>query len=314
MRRSVETKTRVTHSFLISCASAVCATALWTAAPPAAAAGVELSTEISDPSAAATAKPARPGRILIDGERVRMEMTGSSPAGDAKAADAKAGEAKAVMIYRGDRDLVWSVDEKRRTYMQIDRARMQAMRAQSDASRAKMRAELGKLPPAEQARMQAMLAATDAQAAEREPPTIKETGRTDKVGGLACHEIEVSRGGKKESEICVADWKAAGVTKADLAPVRKLGTFQQEALAGLQARREGGDVLELFDALDGLPVRVRSFRAGQLRAEFRVVKVEHKGLDPKLFDVPEGYHERNFSVSVPGAPGAHPVAPGAPQP
>ncbi|MBI3769724.1 MAG: DUF4412 domain-containing protein [Deltaproteobacteria bacterium] len=299
----------MTRSFLIFCASAVCASALWITAPPAAAAGVELTTEISDPSAAPPAKPVRPGRILIDGDRVRMEMTGSSPAGDAKA-----GGANAVMIYRGDRDVIWSVDDKRRAYMQIDRARMQAMRAQSDASRAKMRAELGKLPPAEQARMQAMLAATDVKSAEREPPTIKETGRTDKVGGLACHEIEVSRGGTKESEICVADWKAAGVTKTDLTPVRKLGTFQQETLAGLQARREGGDVLELFDALDGLPVRVRSFRAGQLRAEFRIVKVEHKALDAKLFDVPEGYHERSFSVSAPGAPGARRVAPGAPQP
>jgi hypothetical protein len=298
MRRRLMATTEATL-----CANVMCVLALWMAAPPTARAGIELTTEIGGTGAAAQGqpKPPRSGRMLLDGDRVRMEVTGTGPKGDAKT----------VMIYRGDRNVMWSVDDTRKAYTEIDAARMQAMRAQSDAARAQMRGGLDKLPPAERARMQAMLAAADAKGAGREPPTIKETGRADKVGALACHELEVSRGGVKESDICVADWKAAGVTKADLTPVGKLGRFQSEAFGGMQARGESDDVLELFDSLDGLPVRVRSYHGGQLRAEFRVVKVERKPLDTTLFDVPEGYQKRAFAVSMPGAPKA-PGAAGAP--
>ena len=305
MRRRLMATTKA--QFGTGCAGVVCALALGMAAPPAARAGVELTTEIAAAGATAQAQPnpTRSGRMFLDGDRVRMEMTGTGAKG----------AATAVMTYRGDRNLVWSVDDARKAYTELDPARMQAMRAQSDAARAQMRAGLAKLPPAEQARMQAMLAAADAKTAERVLPTIKETGRVDKVGALACHELEVSRGGVKESEICVADWRAAGVTKADLAPVGKLGKFQSEAFRGVQARGEGDDLLQLYDSLDGLPVRVRSYHGGQLRTEFRVVKVEHKALDAKLFDVPEGYQKRTFSVSLPGAPKAAgaPGAPGAPR-
>jgi hypothetical protein len=271
-------------------AVALCAVAAWMLVPMPARAGVELTTEISNPSAPVDKQPkaTRSGRMLLDGERVRMELDGAA-----------AGEPKHVMIYRGDRDLVWSLDDKHRTYTEVDRARMQEMRGQSESARAKMRAELAKLPPAEQARMQAALAASDPASTQRAAPTVKETGRVDTIGGLKCHDVEVSRGGVKESEICVVDWKTAGVTKADLAPVRQLGTFQQETFGG-PTRRDSDDMLALFDGLDGLPVRVRSFRGGQVRSEFRVVKVEHKALDAKLFEPPDGYQKRVFSISMPG--------------
>ncbi len=266
--------------------------------PRLARAGVELTTEVTIPGGKPDAP--RPGRMLLDGDRVRMELTRAATP-----------EAKTVMIYRGDRNLVWSLDDKRRTYSEIDGARMQAMRQRSEGARERMRGELEKLPPDKRAQMQRMLAAADTANATRQPPTVKETGRSDKVGTLACHEVEVSRAGAKESEICVADWKTAGVTKEDLAPVRKLGAFQDSA-AGPQGRSQGGDILELFDALDGLPVRVRTFRRGELQSEFRVTKVEHKPIDAKLFDPPDGYTRRVFDVTMPGAPGGRPNAPAPP--
>lgn len=292
------------------------------AVPPPCSAGVELTTEIGVPGApaappaadrphaaqspeaatpppSAQQPPARPGRMVLDGDRVRMEM-------------ARPGGIKSVIIYRGDRNVVWSVDDKRKSYTEVDGARMQAVRAESEAAREKMRGELDKLPPDKRVQMQRMLAAAEAATAKREPPSLKETGRTDKVGALACHEVEVSRGGTKESEICVADWKAAGVTKEDLAPVRKLGAFQDSTM-GSQARGQGDDVLDLFDGLDGLPVRVRTFRGGQPRTEFRVVKVEHKPIDAKLFDPPDGYAKREFAISMPGAAGKPRTKPPAAQ-
>ena len=46
---------------------------------------------------------------------------------------------------------------------------------------------------------------------------------------------------------------------------------------------------------------MRTFHGGQLRSEFRVLKVEHKALDAKLFEPPDGYQKRIFSIAMPGA-------------
>ena len=42
---------------------------------------------------------------------------------------------------------------------------------------------------------------------------------------------------------------------------------------------------------------------GQPRTELRVVKIERKAVDAKLFEVPAGYKKREFSISVPGKRG-----------
>jgi hypothetical protein len=230
--------------------------------------------------------------VVLDGNRLRMDM-------------ARADDTNAVLIFRGDRNVMWSVNEKRRIYTEVDRARVQAMLAQSDATRKRMEEQFDKVPP--EKRMEILrLLAQGAPKKKREPPTIKPTGRTDKVGGVACHEVEVLRDGEKQREVCVADWKAAGITKADLTALHDLNAFEDETVGSMGGRAQD-DALELFDVLDGLPIRVRTFRGGEPRTELRVVKIERKAIDATLFEVPEGYKKREFSISAPGKRG---IAPG----
>ncbi len=250
-------------------------------------AGVDLTTELSDMSAAAAqSRPPNPGRILLDGNRLRMELT--RPDGR-----------HAVLIFRGDRNVMWSLDEKHRTYTEVDRARMQALVAQSDATRKQMEKDFDKVPPEKRMEMLRLLA-QGAPKKKREPPTIRPTGRTDKVGGVPCHEVEVLRDGEKRREVCVADWTAAGVTKEDLAALRDLNEFEDDTVGTVGGRAQD-DALELFEMLDGLPVRVRTFRAGQPRTELRVVKVAREAIAPSLFEVPAGYAKREFRISMPSA-------------
>jgi hypothetical protein len=265
---------------------------------PTARAGVELTTELADVTEAAKAqsRPPNPGKILLDGNRVRMEMT-------------RQDGSDAVLIFRGDRNVLWSVNEKRRTYTEVDRARMQEMVAQSDAARKQMEKEFDKVPPEKRAEMLRMLA-QGAPKKKREPPTIKPTGRTDKVGGIPCHEVEVLRSDEKLREVCVADWKAAGIAKSDLGALHDLNGFEDDTVGAMGGRTQD-DALELFEQLDGLPVRVRTFRGGQPRTELRVTKVERKAIDAKSFEVPDGYTKREFKVNMPGTRHLPPGASGS---
>ncbi|HEY2386811.1 MAG TPA: DUF4412 domain-containing protein [Candidatus Binatia bacterium] len=254
---------------------------------PAVHAGVELTTELADATEAgkSQSRPSSPGRIQLESDRLRMELT-------------RQNGSEAVLIFRGDRNVMWSVNDKRRTYTEVDRARMQEMVAQSDATRKQMEKDFDKVPPEKRAEMLRLLA-QGAPKKKREPPTIQPTGRTDKVGGIPCHEVEVLRNGEKLREVCVADWKATGIGKADLGALRDLNTFEDDTVGALGARTQD-DALELFEMLDGLPVRVRTFRAGQPRTELRVVKIERKAIDAQRFEVPAGYTRREFKINMPG--------------
>src|SRR5258706_12064752 len=103
MRPASSMRSRTTkHRARTTCAIALCAVATAMVVPASAPAGIELATEISNPGAPADKQPhPRAGRMLLDGARVRMEVDGATQ-----------GESRRVMIYRGDRDLVWSLDDK----------------------------------------------------------------------------------------------------------------------------------------------------------------------------------------------------------
>src|SRR4029077_17350764 len=126
---SMRARTPMKRRARTTCALALCAVATAMVVPASARAGIELTTELSTRGAPAAKQPQapRPGRMLLDGARVRMEVDGATP-----------GEQRHVMIYRGDRDLVWSLDDKHRAYTEVDRARMQELRGQSESARAKI--------------------------------------------------------------------------------------------------------------------------------------------------------------------------------
>jgi hypothetical protein len=257
---------------------AASACALACAAP--ARAGVTLVSEF-----AATGQTPRQAKSFVGTDRVRVETASND-----------------VIIFRGDRDLMWILRPKDHTYVEMNRDSMKALRQQMDAAMAKMKAEIEKLPPEQRARIEKTMKerGLDTPGIERaeEPVKVEPTGRSDVVGGLACRELEVYRGAAKQYEVCVADWQTAGVTKDDLAALRKVGSWQDEIRSGtplaVGGAARGDDAMKLMDRLDGVPVRVRGFREGKAASEMRVTKIEKTGLDATLFDVPPGYRMKTI--------------------
>jgi len=266
-------------------------------------AGVEMATEIIDLAGGGANAP-RQARMIADKDQLRMDRAQGR-----------------VLIFRGDRNLAWTIDTHTSTYVEIDRGTMQQMRGQVDAARGQVTAELDKLPPEQRAQVEKMTGgaatggAAPAAVPTREAPRVIPSGKTDTVGGISCREVEVTRGKEKESEICVADWAAAGIAKADLEGFRKLVAFQEEMTRGIGISSESADgeqALALYEQLDGVPVRVRTFKGGAPRTEMRILKIEKKALDPALFEVPAGYTKRTMPGSAAlGAPRARPPVPSA---
>jgi hypothetical protein len=230
---------------------------------------------------------------LIEGDRLRIEPNLPRPGG----------RSPLVILFRGDRDTVFTIDADERSYTAIDRAMVERMHTKIDAARAKMKTELEALAPEQRAQVDKLLPARvaaggESRTAPREALHPRATGRTDTVSGMRCSEFELMRGNEKESELCIAEWAVAGIAKQDLAVYGKLATFQDSMLQGAPFSPEvgSGDAFKILDQLDGVPIRTRSFARGAPTREMRVVKIVKKPIDPASFELPAGYHEKG----VPG--------------
>jgi hypothetical protein len=123
------------------------------------------------------------------------------------------------------------------------------------------------------------------------------TGASDTISGHACRGFDIVRGTKKIADACVASWAELGLAPADVEGLRKLAAFQQQMFAELNLggmdAAPGVEAFEVMDQIQGFPVRVRSLVAGKRPIVMRVLQVERKDVDPKLFQVPPGYTKRN---------------------
>ena len=229
----------------------------------------------------------RPGRILLDGDRMRVETD----------AGATRGGKPFVIIFLADQGKEILLDDADRSYVEIDRAAMSQVKSQIDAALVQAKAEMEKMPPAQRAEMEKLLA-PNAPAGKNAPPAVevKPTGRSDKVSGFACRVVDVVQGTRKTAEACVADWSTVGLVPADVAALRKATELSADLLSGVAGpAAQRNDSFGLLGKLDGLPVRVRSSGEGGREVETRVVKIEKRDIDAKLFEPPPGYTRKNLA-------------------
>lgn len=200
-----------------------------------------------------------------------------------------------TVIYRADRDLVWSLDDEERAYLEIDRATITEMDARLHAARRELERRLRNLPPQQRDALQRLLGSPRREATPQEPVVARAGDGVDEVAGRSCRSLELFRKERRVGEACVIEWNEAGMARTDLEVFRRLGNFLRETMgvAGftpfeivpLQS-------LELLDQLDGFPVRMRWQNEGQTTSEVRVTAIEPLASEDGLFDPPDDYRRR----------------------
>ena len=250
-------------------------------------AGLEIQTETTFPETSEART--RSGRMLLEGDRLRMEMPGQD------SADGRG----LTLIFRGDLGVVYVLDEKDRSYAQMDRKSAEQMRAKIEGAKQEMQAQMGKLPPEQRLAMEKMLAEQGFGDAASAPPTPEirtvATDRTTSVAGFTCREYDVFEGKQKIGDACVAAWDATGTTRADFDSLRAFAAFEDEmskAMAFGGRKRAGNEMTRLFD-LGGVPVRMRAERDGKVVSETRTVEIKKRDLAADSFAPPAGWKKRS---------------------
>lgn len=252
------------------------------------------------PAAAGATKPGKPqyrATMYVDGDRVRIDGTEST----------KDGEMAATVLFRTQPESFVFFDAGDQSYTEMTREDAKRIGGAIETARKQMQAQLAKMPPEQRKVVEQAMAGVGGDALMKAPPPKKAiepakavaNGTKDEVAGRACKGFDVTRGGKKIAEACVASWSDLGLTAQDVGGLRKMTLFQQQMMAevnfeGMQAA-PGAEAFEVIDQINGFPLRVKTSMDGKRPMAMRVTKIERKDVDPKLFEVPPGWTKKDLA-------------------
>jgi hypothetical protein len=268
--------------------------ALWLAALPASA-DVTFRTQTTD-----SLRPAAlmRGTVWLDDTSLRMEFARRDAPGRTS-----------VVIFRSDRSLYWTLDPITRTYVEIDRAELERLGKRVRQARSEMQARLETLPPEQREKVAAML--EDMRAMETSTVSQEKLVPTDAretIDGHAARRYDLVLQTEVVGAVWVAEWAALELEAKDVAVFEKLAHFQNELIQTLGASAGavfGSQPLDIFERVNGFPLRIRRIQDGRTRSETRLHDVRRLPAAADRFSIPEGYTRR----AGPGTPTQLPPAP-----
>jgi hypothetical protein len=187
---------------------------------------------------------------------------------------------------------LFAIDDKHKTYREMDKATMQKAAGQANDAMAQLRAKMEKMPPEQRAQMEKMMgklpgAASGTKSAAYE---AKDMGKTDTSEGRKCHIWNILKDGTPHEELCVVPFSSLP-GKEDMQK-----TFKElaEAFKGLTPSQDNS--VAAHSAVNGYAIRVRTFdKAGTMRAKEMVLKSWTEVAVPaSSFEVPAGYKKQEL--------------------
>ncbi len=223
--------------------------------------------------------------ISIEGNKMRIESNKA------------AGRKESLMIYDGDQQKMLIVDPDKKTYSEITPQAIHAltdrMQKQMEEAKAKMTPEqrkqfdemMSKMSPEQRQQMMGK-AAAQPPAKEKEQLKWERTGTRQTVAGYNCEGFREIKDGKVDAEGCYIPWSAGAITKADLAPFKKMEEFMGQSGTKAPDRR-----LSSFARLEegpGFPVEWRPADSDS-KAKQTVTSIKRGTVSSDKFQAPAGY-------------------------
>jgi hypothetical protein len=188
---------------------------------------------------------------------------------------------------------LYVIDDQKKTYMEMDKATMQAMAAKAKAALAQMQERMKSLPPEQRAMMEKMmqgkLPGAGASAAVFD---TKNTFKTDMVEGRKCTIWNMLKDGQIIAEICAVPFNTLPGKEDLQKSFKELG----EAFEGLASMAPDGSAeIKVRNSIDGYPVRTRTYLNGKPTDSENVLKSwSEEAIPAVMFDVPKGYTRREM--------------------
>lgn len=255
--------------------------------------GVELTFETKDMRKKDTAWTQK---MYVSGQKVAMQIS----SGQSRAA---------TMIFRGDKELAWSVNHEQKEYIEMTKESMDELGQTMNSAMAQMKEQMANMPPEQRAMMEKMLqgqlgGAQGAPPAESRAVTYKKTGEKKTVSGYPCVKYDVLRGKEKVREMWVAPWNGLKDLKETSAAFEAMGKFFQKILESFKDNpfyKSMDNPYSGTSELQGFPVVSTEIDNGVPTHEMTLKRIVKTTVSENLFTVPAGY-KKNSMTGQPGKP------------
>ncbi len=228
------------------------------------------------------------GRMLIDGNKIRIDGTKDSEQGGA-------------MVFRGDKKELVNIAPSQKKAMVIDVASLAAFGDFQKQLETQMEAMVSQAPKEQQAQMRK---AMEAQKAKLNAPPAKrkvvKTKETRTISGVKCVKYDLFKGDKKVRELYVAPTNKVSGGPEVLAGMRKMASFLDEVSRKMPGGGRGDAPFEAMLDIDGIPMLTRHLRDGTTIGEEEIVSTKVQNIKASEFDVPAGYTRETLADAIKG--------------
>ncbi len=200
-----------------------------------------------------------------------------------------------LIIFRGDKNLLWVVDEQDKSYFQMDRATVERMSNQISGALKQYEAQLAQLPPEQRAQLEKMLKGRLPQPAPKEKVEIRKTGDTATLEGYPCLRYDIYRGDTKDSEIWATDLGNVQGAHNFSALLRSIGEFWEPIMNSFPGGRNPGELdFAALGGLQGFPIVVKNYdAAGRVTNEVHMTSISVQEMPDTIFEVDPSYKLRD---------------------
>ena len=196
------------------------------------------------------------------------------------------------MLLKGS--TIYVIDDKRKSYREMDKATMQGYANQANAAMSQMQERMAKMSPQQREMMQKMMGGNmpGMAPAQQDAYEAKDTGKSDTAEGRKCRLWNITKNGQVIEEVCVVPFSSLP-GKEDF---QKTFKNLAEAFEGMaSAMPNAASDAKARTAINGYPVRTRRYANGKPSGTETVLKTwNEEALAASLFEVPAGYKKQDM--------------------
>jgi hypothetical protein len=209
-----------------------------------------------------------------------------------------------LTIFRGDKQVLWTVNTHEKTCAEMTKADAQAAGEQMNAARSQMREAMKNVPAEQRAMMEKMIAGHMPKP-QADARVIKPSGETKTINGYACAGYLVTHDDGSVEEIWTADPAAVHIEARDLAVFAEFAAFIKSLMAGMGLDKMR-DMIKDYAHPDpkdvpGFPIlTVLKDADGKETWRAELVKLDHGAVAADKFEAPAGFQKTKMTAAGTG--------------
>ncbi len=208
-------------------------------------------------------------------------------------AESKEHNGDVTIIFLNDKQVFWSIDNRKRTYTEFTKKDVIQMKTQMDEAMKQFQEQMKNMPQEQRAMMEQMMKGK--MPSQSPKTTFRKTASNIKINKWTCDKYEGYLEGIKTKEIWTTDWRNLGLSREDFNVMQGMSEFFEELTQNKSLFfKAGSKDWEKEQGYPGIPVKTVSYSNGQIKHINELKQIRKQDLDPSLFELPEGFTKKNI--------------------